>query len=368
MGVHERWGVSRVVNAHGTYTPLGVSRTPAPVAAAVADALQEFFVIDQLADRAGEALAAATGADAGAVVHCTSAATTVAVAAAMAGSDPARIAALPDVTGMPHTVVVPAGHAVDYGQSNLQAIRLAGARVVLAGTEQRCDLADLDAALAAPGVACLLLVSSRLVRPGEPVDLAGAVRAAHARGVPAVVDAAAQFPRARELTALGADAVLISGQKYLASPTAGLVLGTREFVRAVRDQDRGIGRGMKPTKESLAGVLAALEAWRGEDWVAAEAAKAERFVRDASALPGITARPWPDPAGAPVTRAVLTLDDAPRVAEELAAGDPPVFVMTGGPGELVLELVSLTGDEIALILDRLAISTRRSVRRTSDLR
>jgi len=354
MGVHERWGVSRVVNAHGTYTPLGVSRTPEPVAAAVADALREFFVIDQLADRASEALAAATGADAGAVVHCTSAATTIAVAAAMAGSDPARIAALPDTTGMRHTVVVPAGHAVDYGQSNLQAVRLSGARAVLAGTERRCDLDDLTGALSAPGVACLLLVSSRLARPGEPVDLAGAVRAAHARGVPAVVDAAAQFPRIDTLTALGADAVLVSGQKYLASPTAGLVLGTREFVRAVRDQDRGIGRGMKPTKEALIGVLAALEAWRGKEWIAAEAARAERFVRDADALPGISARAWPDPAGAPVTRAVLTVDDAERAAAELAAGDPPVFVMTNAAGELVLELVSLTGEEITLILDRLA--------------
>ncbi|WP_218952334.1 PLP-dependent transferase [Amycolatopsis anabasis] len=361
MGIHERLGLSEVVNACGTYTPLGVSRSSAAVAAAVAAALPEFFVLEELGDRASEAIAHATGAEAGAVVHCTAAATTIAVAAAMAGSDPERIAALPDTTGMRHRVVLPAGHAVDYGQSNLQAVRLAGADVVLAGTEERCGVDELTAVLAGAEVACLLLVSSRLVRPGEPVDLAAAVRAAHGHGVPVIIDGAAQFPRVGELLATGADAVLISGQKYLASPTAGLVLGTRQLVRAVRAQDKGIGRGMKPTKEAIVGVLAALDEWQAadrEEWVAREAAKVADFVRAAGRLPGISAREWADPAGLPVSRVVLSVSDgvdAAALAAKLRAGRPPIFVMTdrAGSGELVLELVSLADEEVRTILERL---------------
>ncbi|SDM65970.1 beta-eliminating lyase-related protein [Allokutzneria albata] len=341
MGIHERLRLSRVINARGTYTPLGVSRSSAAVVAAVAEALPEFVVMDELADRASEIIADATGAQAGAVVHCTAAAITVAVAAAMAGTDPGRIAALPDTEGMKDRVVVPEGHAVNYGQSNLQAIRLSGARVSLVRQEELTFTDD---------VACMVLVSSRLAR--EQIDLAAAVLAAHDHGVPVIIDGAAQYPRVGELLATGADAVLVSGQKYLAAPTAGLVLGTREFVRAVRAQDKGIGRGMKPTKEAIAGVIAAIGEWRTDPWLAAEAAKVADFVREAGKIPGIAARQWPDPAGLPVSRAVLTVEDAAGLAAELAAGDPPIFVLAHGD-ELVLELVSLADSEVRVILDRL---------------
>lgn len=354
-------GLSEVVNACGTYTPLGVSRSSPAVAEAVAGALQEFFVMDELADHASEAIARATGAEAAAVVHCTAAATTIAVAAAMTGTDPDRIAWLPDTRDLPNRVVLPAGHAVDYGQSNLQAVRLAGAYVVLAGSEERCDLDDLADALAGPDVACLLLVSSRLVHQGEPVDLAGAVAAAHRRGVPAIIDGAAQFPRVDELLATGADAVLLSGQKYLASPTAGVVIGRRPFVQAIRAQDKGIGRAMKPTKEAIVGVLAALDEWQARDrdeWFAEEAAKVAWFAVEAAKLPGIEARVWPDPAGLPVSRVALSVApgiDAAKLAATLKAGDPPIYVMTNRArhGELVLELVSLTEDELRTILHAL---------------
>ena len=358
MSIHERHRLAGVVNARGTFTPLGVSRSSPGVAAAVAEALPEFFVMEELGDRASEAIAHATGAQAGAVVHCTAAAITIAVAAAMAGTNPDRIAKLPDATDMHNRVVLPAGHAINYGQSNLQAVRLAGARVALAGDENRCSIDDLDEELDGPDVTCLLLVSSRLTT-GEPLDLTAAVRAAHRRGVPAIIDGAAQFPRTADLLATGADLVLISGQKYLASPTAGLVAGTRQLVQAVRAQEKGIGRGMKATKEAVVGVLAALEEWQAMDrakWEADQAAKVTSFVRAADELPGIAAEVLPDPTGLPLSRALLKVDgDAAKVATELEAGDPPIYVMTDrlADNELVLELVPLDAVELEIILLRL---------------
>lgn len=357
MGIHERHRLSVVVNARGTYTPLGVSRSSAGVAAAVAEALPEFFVMDELGDRASEAIAASTGAQAGAVVHCTAAGITLAVAAAMAGTDPRRIALLPDASDLHNRVVMPAGHVVDYGQSNLQAVRLAGAQVTLAGDENRCGIDELDEELDGPDVTCLLLVSSRLTT-GERIDLTAAVRAAHRRGVPAIVDAAAQFPRTADLLATGADLVLISGQKYLGSPTAGLVVGSRRMVQAVRAQEHGIGRGMKPSKEAVVGVLAALEEWSAMDrakWAADQAAKVADFVEAAGRIPGITAEAVPDPAGLPLSRALLKVADAPALARQLEAGSPPIYVMTENQDddELMLELVPLDDDEITTILARL---------------
>ncbi|MBB4688741.1 aminotransferase class V-fold PLP-dependent enzyme [Amycolatopsis jiangsuensis] len=363
-GIHDRYGLTAVVNARGTFTPLGVSRSSAEVAAATGEALSEFFVLEELKELAERTITEVTGAPSGTVVHCASAGITLAVAATMTGVSPSRIAALPDTTGLPSGVVLPAGHAVDYGHPITQDILLAGATPVLAGRETVCSLADLREAVSPPDVACLLLVSSRLTR-GEPVSLPAAVAVAHRRGIPVIVDGAAQDFRIEELLGTGADLVIVSGQKYLGSPTAGLVLGRAEAVRAVRAQEKGIGRAMKPSKEAILGVVAALRARHGMDrhsWERHQHDKVVRFTERAGTLRGVTAEPVADPTGLPVPRARLTIDadsaglSATGVAEALAQGAPPIWVMTQGQerGELTFELVPLTGAEIELILDRLA--------------
>jgi len=357
MSIHDRYRLSAVINARGTYTPLGVSRSSDGVAEAVAQALPEFFVMTELGDRASETIAQVTGAQAGAVAHCTAASITLAVAATMAGTDPRRIASLPNTTDMHNRVVMPACHVVDYGHSNLQGIRLAGAQVDLAGDETRCTLEDLEAELDGPDICCLMLVSSRLTS-GPPIDQVAAIRAAHRRGVPAIIDGAAQFPRVADLLATGADLVLISGQKYLASPTAGLIAGTWPLVQAVRAQEHGIGRAMKPTKEAVIGVIAALEEWQALDrmkWEADELAKAGDFADAAARIPGVTATVVPDPTGLPVSRVVLTVPNAQDIATQLEAGSPSIYVMTDGlaDDQLTLELVPLTKDEIDVVLARL---------------
>ncbi len=319
--------------------------------------------MDELQDAAGAALARMTGAQAGAVTHCVAAGITLSVAAAMAGSDPERVAALPDTSGLPSKVVLPAGHTVDYGHSILQDVRLAGATPVIAGAGERCAIADIDAELAHPQTACLLLVSSRLVR-GEPVDLSEAVAAAHRRGVPAIIDGAAQDMRVRELVATGADLVLVSAHKYLASPTAGLVIGTRELVAAVRAHEKGIGRSMKPSKEGICGVLAAIEERDSLDvaaWRQTQEDKVAFFVERTNGLPGVSAAAVADSAGMPFTRAYLEIDsaqtgrDAAAIARALKSGSPSIWTIEHGlgDGQLILELVSLDRAEIETVIARL---------------
>ncbi|MFF9481548.1 aminotransferase class V-fold PLP-dependent enzyme [Streptomyces sp. NPDC014733] len=364
MGLHTAYGLSRIINARGPYTPLGVSRSGDRVAAAVAGALSEFFVMDELQEAADRALAQFTGAEAGTVVHCTASGITLAVAATMTGESPERIAALPDTTGMPGAVVLPAGHAVNYGHPLVQAVRLAGAVPVPVGTEAGFTPEDLETGLARPGVACLLLVSSRLVR-GTGADLAEAVAVAHRHGVPVVLDGAAQDFRIGELLGTGADLVTVSGQKYLGSPTAGLVVGRAEPVAAVRAQERGIGRAMKASKEAVIGVLAALEARQELDlvvWRREQAEKVADFVERAGALRGVTASSVPDPTGLPFDRARLVVDpavagmDATALDEALRAGSPPIWALPGrrDAEELLFELLPLTPDEIDAVLVRLA--------------
>jgi len=363
LQIQERYDLTRVINAAGTFTPLGVSRSSAQVGRTVAEALSEFFVMDELQEVAGAAIARMSGAQAGAVTHCVAAGITLSVAAAMAGSDPDRVAALPDTSGLPNRVVLPAGHAVDYGHSILQDVRLAGATPVIAGSDERCSIADIEAALAHPQTACLLLMSSRLVR-GEPIDLSKAVAAAHHRGVPAIIDGAAQDMRVRELVATGADLVLVSAHKYLASPTAGLVIGSRALVRAVRAHEKGIGRAMKPSKEGICGVLVAIEERDSLDlaaWRQMQEDKVAFFVEQTNELPGVSAAAVADSAGMPFSRAHLEIDparsgrDAAALAHALKSKSPSIRVMEHGLGDgrLILELVPLDKAELETVIARL---------------
>ncbi len=369
MDLHEKYGLTRVINAAGTFTPLGVSRSSPEVGRTTAAALSDFFVIDDLQEAVSRAIARLTGAEAGAVTHCVAAGITLSVAAFMGGNDAEAVSALPNAGKLKNRVVLPAGHAVDYGHPIVQDIRLAGAVPILAGEADGSSLEQLDEALRHPDTAGLLLVSSRLVT-GRPVDLTEAVEAAHRRGLPAVIDGAAQDLRMRDLLASGADLLLVSGHKYLASPTAGLVIGRRMWVDAVRAHEKGIGRAMKPTKEAIIGVLAALEEREhldSDDWRRMQDEKVARVAAQAAAMNGLAPRIVPDPAGMPFSRIHLQVDsertgrNAADLAAALKSGDPSIRIMEHGlaRGELILELVPLRDAEIDLILTRLAALVSR---------
>lgn len=359
MDLKDRYALSDVINAAGTFTPVGVSRSAPSIAAAAAEALGRHFIIDELQEAANAALQSWSGAEAGAVTHCAASGITVAIAAAMAGDAPEAVAALPCTDGLDSRVVLPAGHAVNYGQPITQAVRLAGATPVLAGDDAGCTLEALTEALCTPGTACLLLVSSRLVR-GASVDLAAAVAAAHGAGVPAIIDGAAQDMRIAELVGTGADAVIISAQKYLASPTAGLVVGKAKLIKAVRAQEKGIGRGMKASKEALCGVLAALEERARFDiaaWSREQTEKVNWLKGRLEGLPGVRAEAVMDPAGLPMPRLQLALApeeagmDAAALRDRLKAGSPSVWVIDrmAAEGLLLLELEQLGKAELKLL-------------------
>ena len=364
MSFRERYGLSRVINARGTFTPLGVSRSPDAVRDSVGKALSDFYVMDELQDVASRQIARWAGTEAGTVTHCVAAAITVSVAAVMTGELPESIAALPDTAGMRDRIVLPACHAVNYGHPIEQAIRLAGAIPIFAGEADNCQFPDIEEAISHPDTAGVLLVSSRLTR-GEPIDFEAIVAAAHRRDLPVIIDGAAQDMRIEQLVATGADLILVSAQKYLAAPTAGLVAGRADRVRAVRAQEKGIGRGLKASKEAILGALAALEE-RGkrntESWAQKQARKVSHFLEAAGYLEGVSAYAVPDPTGLGFERVHLKVDAARRsggarkLVEDLKSGDPSIWVMDHrlDENELVFELVQLHEAEIESILNRLA--------------
>ena len=135
---------------------------------------------------------------------------------------------------------------------------------------------------------------------------------AHKKGVPVIVDGAAE-PDPRIFLKAGADLVITSMQKAFASFTAGTVAGRRDLVRACYLQDKGIGRPMKIGKEGVIATIAALERWAELDHGAIHAermARLERCKAKLDRLPGVTVTVELDSTSKLFSRLLLHVDPA----------------------------------------------------------
>jgi L-seryl-tRNA(Ser) seleniumtransferase len=358
--VIERWGLTPVINAAGTMTTLGASRVAPEVRAAVDDVLGRFVKLSELHELANRAIRAATGAEAGYVTSSSSAAITLAVAAALTGDDLDAIEALPR-TKCVARVAVMMSHMINYGGSVSQAIAASGAEVVPLGTAALCETYHLEAAIRDGLAAAVYVVSHHTVREGElPMDLFIAI--CRAKGVPVIVDMASEYDLTGAV-ALGADAVIWSGHKFLGGPTSGIVAGRARMIRAMVLQNRGLGRLMKAGKEAIVGAVAALDAWSKRDHAAEaarEAAIVDRWIAALSVLPGVTVSRHQDWTGNPITRARVKLAResglfAWELAERAMAGNPAVALRDDlSMHQLIfLDPCNVTADEAVKVSDRI---------------
>jgi D-glucosaminate-6-phosphate ammonia-lyase len=330
---YRRYGLKALINVSGTMTVLGAASAGAAVREAVDEILQRYVPIHALQARASAVIARLTGADAGFVTASASAGVTLSVAAAMTGLDPARVERLPDTAGMKHEVLIQAGHMVNYGAPVEQAIRLAGARVVPVGQATEAKDHQLAGAIGERTAAAVLVVSHHVVEYGQ-IPLRPFAQICRERGVPVIVDAAAELDLTGFLAA-GADIAVYSAHKFFGGPTGGIVAGRRDLVRAAYMQNMGIGRGMKVGKEGIFGATAALEAWERRDHAAARAAELatlELWRTAVTGIDGAAARIVPDPTGNPLERLRIDVDrqrlgaSAMAVAAALAGGEPAIIV------------------------------------------
>lgn len=320
-------GLPRVLNAAGKMTYLGSATLPATVVDRMAAAATQPVEMAELARRSGDHLAGLLGVPAATVTASASAGLVQAIAAAVVGADPALVQTVPDVATARRRVVLQQSHAVDFGAPITQLIRLGGGVPVPAGSANRCTPAHLAAAIGADTAAVLYVVSHH-VHAETQVGLAETVELAHAHQVPVIVDAAAESDLTGYLTA-GADLVVYSGHKAIGGPTSGLAVGRRELVAACAAQSTGVGRTMKVGKETIAGLLAAVEAYQsGADQFAALTERVDAARQAIGTDLPVRLRVETD-ATRPIPRLIVELlPDAGLTARELVsrleAGDPSV--------------------------------------------
>ena len=360
--IRSELGLRPVINVSGTMTSLGASIVVPEAVDAITRVLTEFVEMGALHRRASDAIAELTGAEAGFVTASCSAAISLAVAAAITGDNLWAIEQLPDAGSLKNEVLIQTGHMVSYGAPVEQAIRLAGGKVVPVGQATSAHGYQLAGAITERTVAAVFVVSHHVVDYAQ-IPLKTFAEICHARGVKVIVDAASEY-ELRKFLADGADVVLYSGHKFLGGPTSGICAGDKEFIRNIYLQNRGIGRGMKVGKEGIAGVIAALEAWKVRDHAgirAREQVALDLWLETLADKAGVTATIVPDPTDNPLDRLKVTINPelaritAWDLARALATGPRPIIVRDheAEHGHFFLDPCNLHPNEESVVAERL---------------
>jgi L-seryl-tRNA(Ser) seleniumtransferase len=281
--VYEQLGVRTVINAVGTVTTLGGSLMPEAVKQAMEQASRHFVPIHELQAAVGRRIAELTGAEAAFVTAGASAALCLATCAVTAGSDPAKMDQLPDLTGMKSEIIIQRADRNPFDH----AFRMVGVKLVEVETA-----ADVSRAVSAKTAAFAYVQSHFSLE--HQIELGRMIELAHAASLPLILDAAAELPPAenlRKFTGMGADLVAFSGGKNLHGPQcSGLLLGRKELVEAAyanSSPNNRFGRIAKVGKEEIVGLLTAVELYLRQDHEVQRRERTEMLERLAGQLKGL---------------------------------------------------------------------------------
>lgn len=252
---YEKLGVTKIINAAGTYTILTASIMPPSVQAAVARAAKNPVRLLELQTKAGEYLAKKLQCEAAMVTSGASGALTLGTAACIDVTNNAPIQAVPTQVGqLKNEVIIQKAHRYGYDH----AIENCGTRFIEVET-----LTDYERAFSEKTVMAHFFNAAE----GGQISREDWIRVAHQHRVPCFNDAAADVPPVSNLwnyTKMGFDLVTFSGGKGIRGPqNAGLLLGRRDLIRAAAATnnpfDEGVGRGLKVAKEQIVGMVAAVD-------------------------------------------------------------------------------------------------------------
>jgi uncharacterized pyridoxal phosphate-dependent enzyme len=341
--IYDELGMRPLINAAGTYTTLSACVMPAEVVAAMEEAARQHVSIPELQEAAGSRIASLIGCEAALVTSGCAAALTLATAACVCGTDQDKIRRVPDITGMKNEVIFQNSHRFGYDH----AIRNVGVKIVEVETREQLESAISDQ------TAMLFFLNS--ADPKGQIKRQEFAQIAKQKGIPCLIDAAADVPPVENLSAyvkMGYDLVAFSGGKGLKGPQcSGLLLGRKDLIQAAflngSPHSDSVGRGGKVGKEEIVGLMTAVELYAKKDHLAEwkeweqqisfigkalsgiRGVETERFIPEiANQVPHLAVK-W-DSKAMPLTR-----DD---VAKALREGEPRIEVRPSSASEPRLEI------------------------------
>ena len=379
--VYRRIGLRPIINASGTYTHLGGSLMPQEVIDAMNDAAKHYVPIRDLTLAVGDQIAKLTGNDAALVTTGAAGAIFVGACACIGGDDPDKMKRMPFTDGMKNEVVVQKLHNTGWTRQ----CEAAGARIVEVEFKDQ-----LERAITGKTAMIYFLVADKhfgqfrdqLDAPGGKVSLEECVAISKSTRVPMLVDAAAELPPIENLsfyTKQGVDLVAFSGGKGLRGPqNAGLLLGRKDLVQmaiAYQSPYSGLGRDLKVSKETMIGMLAAVERYVKVDHQAewnSWKAQVDLVKSVMDKIPGVETGYVPKEVTNHVPRMFVKWDEkAFNFSREdcfkaLQDGEPSVVALRTPLGVTVVTWMMMPGEEV-IVAQRLK-EVLKKARRTADAR
>jgi L-seryl-tRNA(Ser) seleniumtransferase len=291
--IYAELGVTPLVNINGTVTVIGGSVMRPEVMELIRRGNEHFVLIDELEIAAGKFIAKLCKSPArytGLVTGGAAAAMVVGYAGMMTEDLEPRMRDIPDVSNFPRNeVIIQKSHRYPFDHQ----IRQTGAKLVV--VETREEMIDaINPKTVAIHFTNILSDQGKISGP-ETIEIA------KAHNLYTFNDAAADVPpkeRLWEYPAMGFDMVAFSGGKDIRGPQAsGVLIGREELIRYsllnMSPQEDRIGRCCKVGKETIFGLLKALEMFVNEDLDAALKIYDERaqVITDAVRKFGVTALP-----------------------------------------------------------------------------
>lgn len=364
MDIYDELGVRKIINGIATVTSLGGSIMPPEVIQAMSEASKHFVSIDELQKKVGEKIAELTKNEA-AYVSCGAAAgLALSTAACITGLDPSKCAQLPYTDGMKNEIII---HKMNRSGYDF-AIRQAGGKIVEIGTEEGTSEEDMENAINEKTAAIFYFYN--ITRMKGLVPLEKGIEIAKRRGVPLIVDAAAQIPPVENLwrfTQMGADMAIFSGGKGLRGPqSSGLMVGKKELIEAsaLNANPRCyIGRPMKVGKEEIVGLFAAVRWYLGIDekkLIQTYEDQVKFIIDEVTKISHVSARrDFPSEAGQPMPRAEIIFDEKALgisrddILNKLREGKPSIELPSAGPNSIFVNPQTLEPGQEMIITDRL---------------
>jgi len=291
--IYAELGVKPLVNINGTVTVIGGSVMKPEVMELIRRGNEHFVLIDELEVAAGKFIAKLCKSPAGytgLVTGGAAAAMVVGYAGMMTEDLEARMIAVPDVAAFPRNeVIIQKSHRYAFDHQ----IRQTGAKLVEVETREQM-IAAINPKTVAIHFTNILSDKGKVSGP-ETVEIA------KAHNVYTFNDASADVPpvsRLWEYPAVGFDMVTFSGGKDICGPQAsGILIGKEQLIRwalmNMSPQEDRVGRCCKVGKETIFGLLKALEIFVNQDYDATLRMYDERarVISEAIKKFGVTARP-----------------------------------------------------------------------------
>ena len=291
--IYRELGVTPLVNINGTVTVIGGSVMHPEVMELIRQGNEHFVLIDELEIAAGKFIAKLCKSPqgyTGLVTAGAAAAMVVGYAGMMTEDLEPRMREIPDVSSFPRSeVIIQKSHRYPFDHQ----IRQTGAKLIEVETREEMIAAITPRTLA--------IHFTNILSDQGQVSGPETVAIAKEHNLYTFNDAAADVPpkeRLWEYPATGWDMVTFSGGKDIRGPQAsGVLIGKEELIRYallnMSPQEDRIGRCCKVGKETIFGLLKALELFVNQDFDASLKTYDERaqVITDAVKKFGVTALP-----------------------------------------------------------------------------